>query len=359
MFFENPGRFSMKAGEKRSIDLRSDTVTLPSEEMLRSILTARLGDSLRDEDQTVLELESRAAKTFGMEMGLLLISGTMANQVAIAAHTRRGNVVLAPSVSHIARKEKVSTSMISGCAVAEVGGENGVLDPDEVARLVDRGKELFGSEVALVTAENTVNAPGGVIYPTSKLAELKEILEERGIPLHLDGSRVFNALVETGESPEEIGKACTTLTFCLSKGLGAPLGSVLLGPSDFIEKAKKWRNFLGGGMRQAGIIAAPGLFALENNVNRLKEDHEKARALADALSRTDEVEVLNHPVQTNMVIFRLKSFPVAEFQKELTRRGILLDYRRAPVIRAVTHLNVSFGDVETAAGEMVDILRRW
>lgn len=341
---------------ERTIDLRSDTITLPSREMLNTVLTARLGDSLRNEDETVRTLEKKAAEIFGKEEGLLLISGTMANQVALAAQAGRGKIVFSPEVSHIARKERVSTSLISGCAVVGFGDERGFPRPGEIEDLILRCRDVFGGEAALVTLENTVNASGGLILPTEVIRETADAARKHGLPLHLDGSRIFNALVETGEDPKTLGDACTTLCFCLSKGLGAPLGSVLVGPRDVIERAREWRNLLGGGMRQAGVFAAPGLYALENNVERLRDDHEKAREFARIISSSPRVKLLNDPVETNIVLFSPVDYPVDKLWKKTKDRGVLLDFRRAPIIRAVTHLNVSREEVREAAGAIISIL---
>ncbi|NIO16116.1 MAG: aminotransferase class I/II-fold pyridoxal phosphate-dependent enzyme [Deltaproteobacteria bacterium] len=332
------------------IDLRSDTITIPTRDMLERVPPSVLGDSLRDEDPTVNLLQDRSAGLFGKEAGLLLISGTMANQVAINAWCERGAVVIAMENSHIARKEAVSASVISGCSIYPMREVGGFLDPGRLRACLESPDDLLGGTAGLVTIENSVNAAGGTIYPLEKMEEVYAICREFGVPLHIDGSRIFNALVAGGRDPGEAGACCDSLTYCLSKGLGAPLGSVLTGPEGFIERAKESRNLMGGGMRQAGVIAACGLYALEENIDRLKDDHESARAFARILGESGHIHVLNDPVQTNIVLFSLKdASQTALLREKLDGEGVLIDYRRAPVLRAVTNLNHAREEVERAA----------
>lgn len=331
------------------IDLRSDTITIPSMAMLESISAAGLGDSLRDEDPTVNDLQERSAGLFNREAALLLISGTMANQVAINVWCRRGSLIIAMKSSHIARKESVSASVISGCGIHPMQEEEGFISPDELRTYLGNQENLLGGKVGLVTIENSVNASGGLIYPLVKMQEVHAVCREFSVPLHIDGSRIFNALVEEGTAPEEAGECCDSLTFCLSKGLGAPLGSVLMGPADFVAMAKESRNIVGGGMRQAGVIAACGIFALENNIDRLKEDHKNARAFAKIVGESGNFRLLNEPVQTNIVLFTMiDQSKTGLLIEALDGKGVLIDYRRAPALRAVTNLNHSSDDVEKA-----------
>lgn len=336
-----------------TIDLRSDTVTIPSREMLETVLQAELGDSLRGEDPTVNALQGMSSRIFQKEGALLLISGTMANQVAIYAWSGGGSVVLAPEDSHIARKEALSTAVISGCSVYPVKCERGIMDPEAVRVLLTHQQTLLGGSVGLVTIENTVNAPGGVVYPLELMEALHNVCREFKVPLHVDGSRIFNALIAGGTAPEDGGRYCDSLTFCLSKGLGAPLGSVLLGSEAFIDRAKEARNLIGGGMRQAGIMAACGMYALTHNVKRLMVDHDNAKMFAAKLEETGLFMLLNVPVETNMVIFRLQDrSKTGAFETLLREKGVLIDFRRAPVLRAVTNLNHSQEEVERA-GEIL------
>jgi threonine aldolase len=332
------------------IDLRSDTITVPSGEMLERIAFAGLGDSLRDEDPTVNDLQRKSASLFNMEEGLLLISGTMANQVAVNAWCRRGTIVVAMENSHIARKESISTSVISGCSVFPMQAEKGFLNVDELRTHLGNQENMLSGRASLVTIENSVNAAGGLIYPREKMKEVYAVCREFSVPLHIDGSRIFNAFLEEGTFPEEAGACCDSLTFCLSKGLGAPLGSVLMGPADFIARAKESRNLVGGGMRQAGVIAACGIFALENNIERLLEDHKNARVFANIVGKSGHFHLLNEPVQTNIVLFTLRDESKTELLKEkLIEEGVLIDYRRAPVLRAVTNMNHSGEEIGIAA----------
>lgn len=331
------------------IDLRSDTVTLPSREMLDAISSFPLGDSLRDEDPTVNDLQERSASMFNKEEALLLISGTMTNQVAVNAWCRRGSIVIAMESSHIARKESVSVSAISGCSVFPMEEERGLLKIEELRACLENPENILGGTVGLVTIENSVNAAGGLIYPLEKMREVHEICREFGVPLHIDGSRIFNSLVEEGADPGDAGGCCDSLTYCLSKGLGAPLGSVLVGSADFISRAKKARNLLGGGMRQAGVIAACGIYALENNIERLRDDHENARLLGEALRESGKFQLMSDPVETNMVLFTLiDPVKTGKLREELDEAGVLIDYRRDPVLRAVTNMNHSRVEVEEA-----------
>lgn len=318
--------------------------------MLESIVHSEFGDSLRDEDPTVNELQRKSAGMFSKEEALLLISGTMANQVSINAWCGSGSVVIAMEASHVARKEYLSASVISGCGIYPMKEERGFLNHRKLRTYLGNQENLVGGRVGLVTIENSVNASGGIIYPIERMREVYEVCREFDVPLHVDGSRIFNALVEEEVAPEEAGACCDSLTFCLSKGLGAPLGSVLMGPEGFIARAKASRNLMGGGMRQAGIIAACGIYALENNIARLKDDHSNARLFAERISGSGSFRVLNEPVQTNIVLFSLLDRAKGkQLREKLDREEVLIDYRRAPVLRAVTNLNCTKEEVETAA----------
>ena len=324
--------------------------------MIEKVESAELGDSLRNEDPTVRELEEKGAGIFGKEEGLLLISGTMANQAGVFAHSRRGTSLLCSGRSHIGRKEAFSTALISGCTVTFPEGDRGILDPDEVEISLSRQKRGAGRRISMVAVENTLNAPGGKIYPLSSIRDLYKVCGRYGIPLHIDGSRVFHAMREEKTRGKEIGECCDTLSFCLSKGLGAPLGSLLVGSSKVIGKARECRDLVGGGMRQAGIFAACGLYALEHGVDRLTVDHENARIFAKILKEEGGMEILNDPVETNMVLFSLKSLKNwREFIGNLEKVGILIDDRAVPTLRVVTHLNHSRGEIIEAAKKVVDL----
>lgn len=343
----------------KPIDLRSDTLTIPSREMLEAIIDAPLGDSLRGEDPSVKRLEKMSASLFGKEDALLLISGTMANQVAIGALPDRGAWIIASEASHLHRKERESISLIWGMETVTLPGKGPFLDNERLEAVLEEEGPRGGGRVRFVSVENSLNAPGGLVYPMDMIKKSRKICKDMGVHLHVDGSRVFNALIEEGTSPQTMGMLCDSLMFCLSKGLGGPLGSVLVGESDFIDGAREARNLLGGGMRQAGIIAACGIYALENNIDRLVEDHEKARRFASIVSSAGGLRVVNDPVQTNMVLFELdETGSMDQFRDELENAGVLLDFRRDPLVRAVTSLNHSMSEVESAAKIVTGIVQR-
>ncbi|MBG8555567.1 low-specificity L-threonine aldolase [Hymenobacter guriensis] len=321
------------------IDLRSDTVTRPTPAMLEAMFRAPVGDDVYEEDPTVRALEDAAAARFGLEAGLFCPSGTMTNQIAIKAHTEPLSEVICEQTSHIYLWEVGGIAFHSGASVALLPGKRGRVTAAQVEAAI-RPVNVHYPTTSLISLENTHNRGGGSCYTLEEIAAIAEVARRHQIPLHLDGARIFNALVATGQQAEEYGRYFDSISVCLSKGLGAPVGSVLLGSRAFVQKCKRIRKVMGGGMRQAGYLAAAGLYALENNVARLADDHRRARQLAEALTAQPYVaEVL--PVETNLVIFRLHdAHPADQFLAQLQERGIIASSFGPQMIRFVTHLDV-------------------
>ncbi|GAB2792463.1 threonine aldolase [Hymenobacter luteus] len=321
------------------IDLRSDTVTRPTPAMLEAMFQARVGDDVYEEDPTVRALEQEAAARFGLEAGLFCPSGTMTNQIAIKAHTEPLSEVICEQNSHIYLWEVGGIAFHSGASVALLPGNRGRLTAAQVEAAI-RPVNVHYPTTSLISLENTHNRGGGSCYALAELEAIAEVARRHQIPLHLDGARIFNALVATGQPAQAYGRLFDTISVCLSKGLGTPVGSVLLGSKQFIQKTKRIRKVMGGGMRQAGYLAAAGLYALEHNVERLADDHRRARQLGTTLAAQSYVaEVL--PVETNLVIFRLQdTTPAEQFLARLEQHGIRAASFGPQMIRLVTHLDI-------------------
>jgi threonine aldolase len=321
------------------IDLRSDTVTKPSALMLQAMMDAEVGDDVFHEDPTVIELEKYAANLFGKEAALFCPSGTMTNQIAIKVHTQPGDEVICDVNSHIYNYEGGGISFNSGAQARLIQGNEGRLNAELIEPCIN-GDFDWLTKTTLVSLENTVNRAGGSFYTKAQIKPIYDLCRDKNLNLHLDGARIFNALVETGDSPKEIGAFFHSISICLSKGLGAPVGSLLLGDKDFIKKARRYRKVFGGGMRQAGFLAAAGLYALKNNVTRLKEDHLRAKKLEQAISELAFVESIL-PVYTNILIFNLKKEMMSgdAFEKKLKEQGIKVSSFGKQTIRFVTHLD--------------------
>ena len=341
-----------------TVDLRSDTVTLPSPEMRRAMARAKVGDSRRGEDPSVRALEEYSASLFGKEAGLFVPSGTMANLSAVAASTRPGDIVIASSASHIAGREEPGIARLAAVTIAGIDSPGGIFATEDVADLMAQMPAKTRATVRLVSAENTHNAGGGAVFPLASLRGIRSFCRKSSIAFHVDGSRIFNASIASGVPAAAYGKACDSLMFCVSKGLGAPVGSVLVGDADFIAEARQAAFRVGGGMRQAGIMAAGGLYALKHNVKRLAEDHGNARRLAEALGEIPGVEIVNDPVETNIVLFRWKTpaLSLPAFQEAIEALGVRVDDRAFPLLRAVTHLGIGRRDVDRAAGALRAVL---
>lgn len=320
------------------IDLRSDTVTRPTPAMLQSMLQAPVGDDVFAEDPTVNELEVKTAALFGKEAGLFCPSGTMTNQIAIKAQTEPLTEVICDYTAHIYQYEGGGIAFNSAASVYLLHGERGKITPEMVKGAI-RPDNIHYPESKLVSLENTTNKGGGAFYTLSEIAALATVCQDHKLALHLDGARVFNALRAANEQPEPYGKYFDSISVCLSKGLGAPVGSVLVGNPDLIRRARRIRKALGGGMRQAGYLAAAGIFALDNHVARLAEDHAHARLLHDTLKNCPYVESVL-PAETNIVIFTLKpAITTTVFLQKLKAQGILALEFGAQQIRLVTHLD--------------------
>ncbi len=323
------------------IDLRSDTVTRPTPEMRAAMAAAEVGDDVYGEDPTVNLLEKRAAEIFGREAALFVPTGTMGNQIAIRLLTQPGQEVIAESRAHILDFEMATTAVFSGCLIRAVPAEGGILTWKQIeAAIVPTGP--FRAQTGLIEIENTANLAGGRCTPVDVLDEIVAGAKDRRLPLHLDGARIFNAAVALGVDVKTLTRGFDTVMFCLSKGLGAPVGSILAGSAERMVRARTLRKCLGGGMRQAGVLAAAGLIALEDGPKRLAEDHASARLLAEALDAIEGVAIDRKSVETNIVIFRLKAGKGApELVARLKARGVLASAFGPDAIRLVTHRDVS------------------
>lgn len=319
-------------------NLISDTITRPNADMLAAMMQAEVGDDVFRDDPTVRHLEEKAAAMFGMEAALFCPSGTMTNQIAIKVHTQPLDEVICDNLSHIYRAEVGGYAFHSGVSVALLPGENGILNADQVASAIKPVHDWLPKS-RLVVLENTANMAGGSYYTLDQIAPIAALCHQSGLSLHLDGARLFNALVETNETPLQYGSTFDSISICLSKGLGAPVGSLLLGKSPFITQARRVRKVMGGGMRQAGYLAAAGIYALDNNIERLKDDHARARHIADTLYRIPFVTNIR-PVKTNIVIFDVHPPHTAEtFLAELQAKNVLASPFGPQTIRFVTHLD--------------------
>ena len=337
-----------------TIDLRSDTVTRPSAEMRAAMAAAEVGDDVYGEDPTVNLLERRAAEVFGREAALFVPTGTMGNQIGIRLHTQPGQEVIAESRAHILDWEMATTAVFSGCLVRPVHADRGILTWKHIEPAIF-ARGAFRAATGLIEIENTANLAGGGCTPVPVLEEIWAGARERNLPTHLDGARIFNASVALGVDVKSLTRGFDTVMFCLSKGLGAPVGSMLTGSAELMDQARLYRKALGGGMRQAGVLAAAGLMALEQGPKRLHDDHANARLLAEALSNIDGVDIDLDSVETNIVIFKLKDGrSIPDLAARMKARGILMSTVGRDLIRLVTHLDVSRGDCITAAEALTE-----
>lgn len=325
----------------KEIDLRSDTVTRPGQQMLKAMMNAPVGDDVFGEDPTVIELEQLAAGMFGKEAGLFCPSGTMTNQIAIKVHTQPGDEVICDVNSHIYNYEGGGISFNSGVQAKLLTGEEGRLSAEQIENSIN-GDFDWLTRTRLVSLENTVNRAGGSYYKLEQIEPIRKLCAQKKLAFHLDGARIFNALQETGESALLHGRAFDSVSVCLSKGLGAPAGSLLLGEKDLIKNARRVRKVFGGGMRQAGILAAAGIYALKNNISRLGEDHARAKEIGKVLEAADYVESVL-PVYTNIIIFNLRKerYTGEAFEKKLRENGIRVAAFGKQTLRMVTHLDLT------------------
>ena len=322
------------------IDLRSDTVTKPTPAMLDAMMHAKVGDDVYGEDETVNRLQQMAADMFGMEAGLFCPSGTMTNQIAIKVHTQPGDELICADNSHVYKYEGGGIAFNSGVQAKTLKGDRGRITASQIVEVINDGNVHF-PVTKLVTLENTANRGGGSFYDLDEIKRIRKMCTENNLILHLDGARIFNAIVETNYTAKDMGQIFDSISVCLSKGLGAPVGSVVLGKKEFINKAKRVRKVFGGGMRQAGFIAAAGIYALQNNITRLKDDHQRAKQVADVLKQKSFVKEMM-PVDTNIIIFKAVNVETAnQFIDRMKSENILVGKISSDECRMVFHLDVT------------------
>ena len=339
------------------IDLRSDTITRPTPRMRAAMAAAEVGDDVLGDDPTVKALEKRTAEILGKEAAVYMPSGTMTNQVAIRTHTEPGDEILVDANAHCYLLEAGAPAALSGVMCRPLPGVRGIFTGADV-RAALRPKDYHFPPSKLVCVENTHNRGGGSIWPIERIAEVAAVAREAGVKTHLDGARLWNASVATGIPERRYADYFDSVSVCFSKGLGAPVGSALAGTPEFIDRARRFRKMFGGGMRQAGIIAAGALYALEHHRQRLAEDHANARLLAEGIGRLPGIELNVETVQTNIVIFRVTSTPAAELAAKLHRAGVQVLTTGPDSIRAVTSLEVNRQDVQKAVGIFQEVMGR-
>ncbi|GAB4128292.1 MAG: GntG family PLP-dependent aldolase [Raineya sp.] len=336
-----------------SIDLRSDTITKPTPAMLEAMFAAKVGDDVYEEDETVKLLEQKTAQMFAMEAGLFCASGTMTNQIGIKALTQPNDEIICDRLSHIYNYEGGGLASNSLLSVRLVEGERGIIRPQQILDNINQDN-IHYPRTSIVALENTVNKGGGAYYTMPQIAEIAKVCKENNLYLHLDGARVWNSLVATGEQASDYGKYFDTISVCFSKGLGCPVGSVLLGSKATIQRAKRIRKVMGGGWRQAGYLAAAALYALENHIERLQEDHRKAQALGEALQNASFVKEL-YPVATNIVIFEVREPATSQsIYEKFAYEGIKVSPFSKTHIRMVTHLDFD----ESMLEKTLDVIKK-
>ena len=338
-----------------AVDLRSDTFTMPSEGMRRAMAAAELGDDVWGEDPTAIRLQEVAAERLGKEAALFISSGTMGNLLGILVNARSGQEIIADADSHTFLSEVGGAAALAGVQIMPVKTEAGVMSPGQVAAAV-RVEDVHHPRSAAITFEDTHNYHGGVAWPLADLRAAADEAHRHGLAVHLDGARLFNAAVATGVDAREIASCCDTVTFCLSKGLGAPVGSLFLGPAEKVAESVRWRKMLGGGMREIGMLAAAGLYALDHMVDRLADDHANARTLAEGLAEMDGVRIDLARVQTNLVIFELAKLDPAAFVAECESRGVKCATISRTQVRFVTHYGIEPADVQQALKVCSEVL---
>ncbi|NLG84881.1 MAG: low-specificity L-threonine aldolase [Firmicutes bacterium] len=340
------------------IDLRSDTVTQPTPAMRTAMARARVGDDVFGEDPTVRELEELGAAMIGKEAALFVASGTMGNQVAVMTHASRGDEVIVEAEAHIYYYEVGALAVLAGVQARPVVGERGYIPPERISAAI-RPESINFPRTALLCLENTHNRAGGAVITPRQMRAMAEVAHARGIPVHLDGARIFNAAVALGVTAAELAAPADSVMFCLSKGLCAPVGSLLAGSREFIARARKCRKMLGGGMRQAGILAAAGIVALREMVERLAEDHAKARRLAEGLAAIRGIAIDPAGVETNIVLFSVAPLGVGseDFLARLAARGVLGTSFGEDTVRFVTHHDVDASQIDLALRAVAEVVR--
>jgi threonine aldolase len=338
------------------IDLRSDTVTKPTPEMRRAMAEAEVGDDVYGEDPTLNRLEARAAGIFGKQAAMFVPTGCMGNTLGVKVHTRHGEEIICEAKSHVMNYELAMAGWFAGCLCRTIAADDGILTWARIKKEIRRVSPHW-APTGLITVENSHNMAGGTVTPLAVLDEICDGAHDMGLPVHLDGARVFNAAAALGIPVGELTAKCDTVMFCLSKGLGAPIGSMLVGTAEAIERARLYRKRLGGAMRQVGVLAAPGLIALEKMPARLVEDHANARFLAEGLARIPGLSIDPARVQTNIVIFDVTGTGIlmGEFVAALKERGVLANSVNENSVRFVTHYDVSREQCETALAAAADV----
>jgi len=341
------------------IDLRSDTITHPTPEMRKAMFEAEVGDDVYGEDPTVNRLEAMAAEMMGKEAAVFVTSGTQSNLVAVLTHTNRGDEIIVGDEAHIFWYEVGAASVLGGVIMHTVPTDScGRLNPDDIERAI-RGKDIHYPRTALICLENTHNRCGGAVLTVDYANEVCNLAHGHGLKVHLDGARIFNAAIALGVPASTLARNVDSVALCLSKGLSAPVGSLLCGSKDFIERARKFRKMLGGGMRQAGVIAAAGIVALETMVDRLAEDHANARHLAQGLAGIKGITLAQSDIPTNIVMFHLSpQLSVVKFREALEKAGVKIGLRDGRPFRAVTHQMVSSSDIDEVLARIEVVCRR-
>ncbi|NLW07981.1 MAG: low-specificity L-threonine aldolase [Clostridia bacterium] len=339
------------------IDLRSDTVTLPTETMRQAMAQAEVGDDVYGEDPTINRLEALGAQMMGKEAGLFVVSGTMGNLVAILAHTHAGDEIIVGANSHTYYCETGGLAMLAGVMPRLIDDESGIIEPAAVKAAL-RPKDIHFPQTRLVCLENTHARGGGVITTPAQMRDIYELAQENNLKVHLDGARIFNAAVATGIAAKEFARYADSVMFCLAKGLSAPVGSLLTGSKEFIERARIARKLVGGGMRQAGVLAAAGIIALESMIERLAEDHANARYLAEGLATLKGISLQLERVQTNIVIFNLikPGLEAGKFLASLKQKGILANSMSPTSVRMVTHRHIGRAEIDLTLAAVEEIL---
>jgi threonine aldolase len=342
----------------RVVDLRSDTVTLPTEEMLEAIKTAELGDDVYGEDPTVNRLEELAAKKMGKEAALLTTSGTQANLISVMSQTKRGDEIILEADAHMYYYEVGAFSALGGLIPRLVKGNMGVMSRKDIEDVL-RPPNIHFPTTSLICIENTHNRAGGTVWSPSQIKAVSDLAKDHDLRVHMDGARIFNAAIALGLDVREFTKHVDTLMFCLSKGLSAPIGSLVVGERQFIDRARKYRKMLGGGMRQAGVIAAPGIIAIEKMVDRLRDDHENARKLAVGLSRIEGIAIDLQRVQTNIVLYDVGGLGIdgKSWVAELGKHGVKAGAQELGRVRMVTHRGIEKEDIEYTLGVAETVAR--
>ncbi len=335
------------------IDLRSDTVTKPSPAMREAMMAAEVGDDVFGEDPTVNRLQDHLARLFQKDAAMFVPSGTMGNQICVKLHSLPGNEIICEADCHIFKYEAGGAGLLSGVQTHLIGGTRGVMTADQVQQAINSKDDIHASPTALIVLENTHNRAGGTIYPLDEIRKISAVAQEHHVPLHLDGARLFNACVAAGLKPVDYAPYFDTISICFSKGLGAPVGSAVVGSHELIARARYFRKALGGGMRQTGILAAAAFFALENNVSKLQHDHQRARRLAEAIATIPTFQIDLSSVQTNIIIFDTLKEPSDRIVQKLASHGVLSIPFGPHRVRLVTHLDLD----DDAISQTISILK--